>query len=281
MSTSTYNDLSREQLVALLERRDREARRQRRFGLVWERDEIERETALNGDFVALEPDAALSCGGAPFGNLIVEGDNFDALRFLRMTHAGKVKCIYIDPPYNTGNRDFVYNDRFLDKEDAFRHSKWLEFMHRRLVLARELLRDDGVIFVHIGEEEMAHLSCLMDQIFPGMKVGTFVWKTRSGANDSKNYFFSQDHEYVLCYAGSAFSFEGDAKDTGAYKNPDNDPRGPWINDNLVKAHTLLQRKDAFYPIQNPDDGIWYACDPDNVWRFASETKLKPGQKIRT
>ncbi|MDD4174608.1 MAG: site-specific DNA-methyltransferase [Kiritimatiellae bacterium] len=279
MKSEKYDDLSREDLIRLLARREKEPRR--RFGLVWEQDDLEREAALNADFVALEQDGALSCGGAPYRNLLIEGDNFDALRYLRMTHAGRVKCIYIDPPYNTGNRDFVYNDRFLDKDDAFRHSKWLEFMYRRLALARDLLRDDGAIFVHIGEEEMAHLTCLMDQLFPGMKVGTFVWKTRSGANDSKNYFFSQDHEYVLCYAGPGFSFEGDMKDTSAYKNPDNDPRGPWINDNLVTNKSLVERPNAYYPVQNPNTGVWYACDPDNTWRFASETKLKVGQKIRT
>ena len=279
MKSEKYDDLSREDLIRLLARREKEP--QRRFGLVWEQDDSEREAALNADLVALEPDGALSCGGAPYRNLLIEGDNFDALRYLRMTHAGRVKCIYIDPPYNTGNRDFVYNDRFLDKDDAFRHSKWLEFMYRRLALARDLLRDDGAIFVHIGEEEMAHLTCLMDQLFPGMKVGTFVWKTRSGANDSKNYFFSQDHEYVLCYAGPGFSFEGDLKDTSAYRNPDNDPRGPWINDNLVTNKSLVERPNAYYPVQNPNTGVWYACDPDNTWRFASETKLKVGQKIRT
>ncbi|MFA6633295.1 MAG: site-specific DNA-methyltransferase [Kiritimatiellia bacterium] len=279
MKSEKYDDLSREDLIRLLARREKEPRR--RFGLVWEQDDLEREAALNADFVALEQDGALSCGGAPYRNLLIEGDNFDALRYLRMTHAGRVKCIYIDPPYNTGNRDFVYNDRFLDKDDAFRHSKWLEFMYRRLALARDLLRDDGAIFVHIGEEEMAHLTCLMDQLFPGMKVGTFVWKTRSGANDSKNYFFSQDHEYVLCYAGPGFSFEGDLKDTSAYRNPDNDPRGPWINDNLVTNKSLVERPNAYYPVQNPNTGVWYACDPDNTWRFASETKLKVGQKIRT
>ena len=279
MKSEKYDDLSREDLIRLLARREKEP--QRRFGLVWEQDDSEREAALNADFVALEQDGALSCGGAPYRNLLIEGDNFDALRYLRMTHAGRVKCIYIDPPYNTGNRDFVYNDRFLDKDDAFRHSKWLEFMYRRLALARDLLRDDGAIFVHIGEEEMAHLTCLMDQLFPGMKVGTFVWKTRSGANDSKNYFFSQDHEYVLCYAGPGFSFEGDLKDTSAYRNPDNDPRGPWINDNLVTNKSLVERPNAYYPVQNPNTGVWYACDPDNTWRFASETKLKVGQKIRT
>jgi len=279
MKSEKYDDLSREDLIRLLARREKEPHR--RFGLVWEQDDLEREAALNADFVALEQDGALSCGGAPYRNLLIEGDNFDALRYLRMTHAGRVKCIYIDPPYNTGNRDFVYNDRFLDKDDAFRHSKWLEFMYRRLALARDLLRDDGAIFVHIGEEEMAHLTCLMDQLFPGMKVGTFVWKTRSGANDSKNYFFSQDHEYVLCYAGPGFSFEGDLKDTSAYRNPDNDPRGPWINDNLVTNKSLVERPNAYYPVQNPNTGVWYACDPDNTWRFASETKLKVGQKIRT
>jgi len=268
MKSEKYDGLSREDLIRLLERREKEPRR--RFGLVWEQDDLEREAALNADFVALEQDGALSCGGAPYRNLLIEGDNFDALRYLRMTHAGRVKCIYIDPPYNTGNRDFVYNDRFLDKDDAFRHSKWLEFMYRRLALARDLLRDDGAIFVHIGEEEMAHLTCLMDQLFPGMKVGTFVWKTRSGANDSKNYFFSQDHEYVLCYAGPGFSFEGDTKDTSAYKNPDNDPRGPWVSGDLASPKNRFERPNTYYPLHNPETGIWYPCNPDRVWAYASE-----------
>jgi hypothetical protein len=112
-------------------------------------------------------DADLSCGVAPFGNLIIEGDNFDALRFLRMTHAGKVKCIYIDPPYNTGNRDFIYNDRFIDKEDAYKHSKWLEFMYRRLELAKELLAEDGVIFVSIDDNEVFNIGLLMNRVFGG------------------------------------------------------------------------------------------------------------------
>ncbi len=80
-----------------------------------------------------------SCGEGPWHNLLVEGDNFDALRYLRMTHAGQVKCIYIDPPYNTGNKDFIYNDRFVDKDDVWKHSKWLEYLYRRLLLARDLL----------------------------------------------------------------------------------------------------------------------------------------------
>jgi adenine specific DNA methylase Mod len=100
---SSYDHLTKEQLIALLQRREREAS----YGLVWERDEIEPDKHVNDDFVALDLDRSLSCGAGPWENLIIEGDNFDALRYLRMTHAGKVKCIYIDPPYNTGNRDFV------------------------------------------------------------------------------------------------------------------------------------------------------------------------------
>ena len=271
-----YDDYSREELLRELRLRDRRPR----FGLVWERKEIEHEKAVNDDFVVVDFDQALSCGVAPYRNLIIEGDNFDALRFLRMTHAGKIKCIYIDPPYNTGNRDFIYNDRFVDKEDAYRHSKWLEFMYRRLQLARDLLAEDGVIFVSIGEEEQAPLTLLMDQVFAGMKMGTFVWRRRSGAQDAKERFQSVDHEFVLAYGMPGFRFGGTVKNIEAYNNPDNDPRGAWNNDNLIKAHTMKQRPDAFYPIRNPELDIWYPCDPDNVWRFASKIRLN-GKKIRT
>jgi adenine-specific DNA-methyltransferase len=191
-----YDDYSREQLLRLLRERDRRPR----FGLVWERDEIDHDLSVNGDFVALDRDAALSCGDGPQRNLIVEGDNFDALRFLRMTHTGRVKCIYIDPPYNTGNRDFIYNDRFIDKDDAWRHSKWLEFMFRRLELARELLSEDGVIFVSIDDNEVFHLGLLMEQVFGAANcIATFIWRKVDSPNDNK-VTITPDHEFVLCYA---------------------------------------------------------------------------------
>ncbi|MDG4597744.1 MAG: site-specific DNA-methyltransferase, partial [Candidatus Contendobacter sp.] len=168
-----YDDYTREELIRLLRERDRKPK----FGLVWERDEIEHERAINEDFVALDFDASLSCGAAPFRNFIIEGDNFDALRFLRMTHAGKVQCIYIDPPYNTGNRDFIYNDRFIDKEDAYKHSKWLEFMYRRLELAKELLAEDGVIFVSIDDNEVFNLGLLMSRVFGERNhIATVIWQ---------------------------------------------------------------------------------------------------------
>ena len=192
-----YEEYSREELIRLLRERDRKPR----FGLVWERDEIEHDKSLNDDFVVLETDTVLSVGDAPHRNLVIEGDNFDALRYLRMTHAGKVKCIYIDPPYNTGNRDFIYNDRFVDKDDVYKHSKWLEFMYRRLVLARDLLANDGVIFVSIDDNEMLHLGMLMDRVF-GEKncLGRLIWQTDGNFDNQARYKIC--HEYILVYAGN-------------------------------------------------------------------------------
>ena len=188
-----YEQYSREELLRLLRERDRKPK----FGLVWERNEIEHDKSLNDDFVALDLDPGLSCGEAPFENFIIEGDNFDALRYLRMTHAGRVKCIYIDPPYNTGNRDFIYNDRFVDKEDAYRHSKWLEFMYRRLILAKDLLAEDGVIFVSIDDNEMLHLGLLMDQVFgEANRIATIVWNNATRTSET----IAVEHEYVVCYA---------------------------------------------------------------------------------
>jgi adenine-specific DNA-methyltransferase len=273
-----YDDLTREQLIALLKKRD-----DRRFGLIWERDEaaIGVDRSRNTDFVAFDFDPVLSAGNSPHHNLLIEGDNFDALRALRMTHKGRIKCIFIDPPYNTGGGDFIYNDRFIDREHRYRHSIWLEFMFQRLRIARDLLTADGVIFVCIGEEEVHRLGCLMDHIFPGKKVGTFVWRTRSGANDSREYFRSTDHEYVLCYANPGFAFGGNIKDTSAYANPDNDVRGPWISSDLGKRATRFQRPNTFYPIHNPDSNVWYPCDPESVWAYASEARIRADQKTRS
>ena len=271
-----YDHLSKEELVALLQKRDAT----RKLGLVWERDEVEHERALNDDFITLELDTTLSVGQAPFENLLIEGDNFDALRYLHIAYKERVKCIYIDPPYNTGNKDFVFNDTFVERDDGYRHSKWLEYMYRRLLLAKDLLTEDGAIFVSIDDIESAHLTLLMDQVFPGMRVGTFVWRRRSGANDAKDWFLSVDHEYVLCYANKGFSFAGKIKNMSAYLNPDNDPRGDWNNDNLVQGKNFKQRPDTYYSIRNPITDTWFPGDPENVWRFATITRLN-GKKIRT
>ena len=251
---ATYEDLDRDALIRLLRRRDAE----RQLGLVWERDEIEADQALNEDYVALDLDPTLSHGAAPWENLIIEGDNFDALRALRLSHKGAIRCIYIDPPYNTGNRDFVYNDRFVDKTHRFRHSLWLEFMYRRLVLAKELLADDGVIFVSIDDNELFRLGMLMDRVFGTDNfVAQFIWRKVDSPNDNK-VAVTPDHEYLLCYARQADSLHLVQKEApeiiAAYGQ--RTEAGKRYRDRLLKkngANSLRRdRPSMFFPIAGPD-----------------------------
>lgn len=246
-----------------------------KLGLYWESNAIARDTALNANVVL--PRVVPEFSHTPEGtthhrNLVIEGDNFDSLRLLRATHAGKIRVIYIDPPYNTGNKDWVYNDKYVGANDRWRHSQWLEFLYQRLTLARELLTSDGVILVSINDESRARLEMLMDEIFPGRRAGSFVWRVRSGGNDTKGALLSDNHEHVLVYCNEAFEFKGEGRNETAYGNPDNDHRGDWQNDNLVKAHNAKERPEAYYNIHNPDTDTWYACDPDSVWRFSSLTR---------
>lgn len=161
----------------------------------------------------LEPDPALSCGDADSGNLIVQGDNLQALKALLPRYAGRVKCIYIDPPYNTGNEGWIYNDnvnspeirRWLGEvvgkegETLDRHDRWLCMMYPRLVLLRQFLREDGVIFVHIGKDEVGHLRVLLDEIFgANCHIETFVFVTEGNTENAEDV--TSVHDYVLAYS---------------------------------------------------------------------------------
>lgn len=254
-----------------------------KLGLYWERDAIAHDRALNADLVLprLVPEYSHTPDGCTaHANLIIEGDNFDSLRLLRATHAGKVRVIYIDPPYNTGNKDWVYNDQFVGANDRWRHSQWLEFLYQRLCLARDLLTSDGVILVSINDENRARLELLMDEVFPGRRVGSFVWKTRSGSNDESGGRLSIDHEHVLVYGNGGFQFNGETKDFSLYKNPDDDPRGRWKTGDLTQSKTRLERPNGYYPIQNPETGVWYPCNPSRVWAFASEQRVDDPAMLR-
>ncbi|NRR05512.1 site-specific DNA-methyltransferase [Brevibacillus sp. RS1.1] len=277
MAVDRYSHLSKEELIRLLHKRDAT----RKLGLVWERDEIEHERSLNNDFVTVELDEELSIGEPPFDNLLIEGDNFDALRYLSIAYKGRVKCIYIDPPYNTGNKDFIYNDHFIDQNDAYRHSTWLEYLYRRLVLAKDLLSSDGVILVSINDENRAKLELLMDEVFSGMRVGSLVWKKRRSSNAAGiQNFYSLDHEHVLIYAGAGFEFKGSAKDWGKYNNWDEIEQDWWTSTQLTLGFDRHQRKNLFYPLYNPNTDIWYPCDPNRVWARATEERLG-NKEVRT
>ncbi len=195
----------------------------------------------------LEPVAELSCGDSDSGNLIVQGDNLIALKALLPRYAGKVKCIYIDPPYNTGNEGWAYNDnvnspeikKWLGKvvgaeaEDLSRHDKWLCMMYPRLVLLKQFLREDGVIFVSIDDNEQAYLKLLMDEIFGSVNfIACFMWKRKKEiSNDSKNV--SLQGEYIISYSKSTnalfnLSSLSDEYIEKSYNEPTSDfPLGKW------------------------------------------------------
>jgi adenine-specific DNA-methyltransferase len=255
-----------------------------KLGLYWESSAIQRDRALNANVVLPRMVPAIS--HAPEGtphhrNLVIEGDNFDSLRLLRATHAGKVRVIYIDPPYNTGNKDWVYNDKFVGANDRWRHSQWLEFLHQRLTLARELLTSDGVILVSINDENRSRLELLMDEVFPGRRMGTITWRTRQGSNANQSCFLSVDHEHVLVYGNPGFSFNGFDKNYEMYSNPDSDSRGDWRVGDITLGFSHKERPNLYYPLFDPATEITYPCSPESVWRFATESRLKSGQQLQS
>lgn len=246
-------------------------------------------------FRLLEPDAGLSHGDGSEGNLIVEGDNLHALKALLPKYAGKVKCIYIDPPYNTGNeggdgKGWTYSDnvnspeirRWLGEhvqkegEDLSRHDKWLCMMYPRLVLLKQFLSKDGIIFISIDDISHNLLSILMDELFGRARFLTsFVWKSRRNLDSRHNKNVSVDHEYVVAYSLYDFRLRGANKDKTKYSNPDNDPRGPWMSDNLVGLATIDRRPNLHYDLIDPETGIVYP-PTGKGWRYSQDTM---GQKI--
>ena len=196
--------LSNEEKSALIEL----LKTHKKYGLVWEdkpeaveerlRDELPVLTEVKERAIISEdPDAP--------NHILIEGDNLEALTALTYTHTGKIDVIYIDPPYNTGNNDFVYNDRYVDKEDSYRHSKWLSFMSKRLSIAKKLLSDSGVIFISIDDNEQAQLKLLCDEVFlPQNFVGTYLWK-RTSTPPALSYKIRRKLEFVLCYQNKDIS----------------------------------------------------------------------------
>lgn len=216
-------------------------------------------------------------------NLIIHGDNLKALKALLPLYAGEIKCVYIDPPYNTGNENWAYNDnvnspmmqewlgKVVDREDLTRHDKWLCMMTPRLKLLRELLRDDGVIFISIGDTEMHHLRMLMDEIFgPENLVGVFTWRRRINPDSRNQSGVSEDHEYVISYQRENSRFTGAPKDLDKYKNPDNDPRGDWMSMDMTGLANKEQRPNLHYTITNPKTGHAYDPPAQRGWAYSRD-----------
>ena len=233
----------------------------------------------------LKCDKARSAGDPDAGNLLVQGDNLEALKALLPFYAGQVKCIYIYPPYNTGDEGWVYNDnvnspeikRWLgevvgkEAEDLCRHDKWLCMMYPRLVLLREFLRNDGVIFVSIDENEVGNLRLLMNEVF-GIRnaLGTLVWKRRS-PSAMRDMPLSIDHEYILVYGADAINTRLHGLPKSQEDYPNQDERGNYASTDLTIGMDRVARPGQYYEIVNPRTGKKYPPNPDRVWRFSPET----------
>ena len=288
MDANLEDDKSLAAEVVRLRRENAELREKAgvRLGLVWERDALAPEDDLQRSFI---PDLVLEEAGRPVsmlaedrGNVIIEGNNLGALKILKRTHSGAFDCILIDPPYGTGNTSWYYNDAFVNPKHSFKDSGWLAWIEPRMALARDLLSPSGCIMVCIDDTKRGLLDLLMEQIMPGRRIGSMVWRTRQGANDKGIKNLSVDHEHVLIYGNTDFEFGGKPKSYDMYKFLDEGSDDPWrVSDLTVNVPWDSRRAgNGYYPIRNPATDIWYPCNPNAVWRFGSEKFLKAGKKNR-
>lgn len=214
------------------------------------------------------------------GNLIIQGDNLHALKALLPMYAGKVDCIFIDPPYNTGNEGWAYNDNVnapmikewlaanpIGIDDGLRHDKWCAMMWPRLKLLHELLAEDGLLFISIDDIENARLVQLVGEILgPENYLGQFIWKSRQNKDNRNKSGLSNDHEYVLIVGKS---IQGDQRLGASFNNPDDDKRGPWSSGNMVGMASKEARPNLHYDLIDLDSGLNYRCPPRG-WRYGPE-----------
>lgn len=244
-----YSQFDKNQLIKIINRQDEELKT-RKYGLVWDSEREPEQVVLDcennlpilkrikGKEIRTETSE---------DNILIEGDNYHALTVLNYTHKEKIDVIYIDPPYNTGNKDFIYNDRFVEREDGYRHSKWLSFMKKRLNLAKEILKKTGVIFISIDDNEIAQLKLLSDEIFDEKNfLATLVWRgMHTVRNSSKD--FNRNTEYVLVYAR-------DKKEL--------------IEPGKPETYLRVEKdKSANYPFDENDGKGYYKLDPLHARNF--------------
>ncbi len=245
----------------------------KKYGLVWEdKPEDVEEQLLENLPVLKEVKEKVIVNGEDYPNhILIEGDNLHALTALAFSHEGKIDVIYIDPPYNTGNKDFKYNDSFVDKEDSYRHSKWLSFMDKRLRIAKRLLSEKGVVFISIDDNEHAQLKMLCDEVFREENfIDNIIWeKNYAPRNDAK--YFSAAHDFILVYKKGDWVRKLDERNDAQnlpYKHDDNNGRGLYRMDNvLVKTFN----KSGVFPVVNPNTGKEYLPAQGSCWRYSKDT----------
>jgi len=265
-----------------------------RYGFTWPGKTECFKTIQASSLSTLRPASHESVSWDTTQNLIIEGDNLEVLKLLQKSYLGKVKMIYIDPPYNTGN-DFIYPDNYTeslqtyleytgqvdsegkkfgtntDTEGRF-HSKWLCMMYPRLYLARNLLQENGVIMISIDDHEFANLRRMCDEVFGEENfLITLVWQRRQMADSRNEDRASTDHEYVVCYRRQSAKLKGNPIDKTKYSNPDNDPRGLWFSADLTGIANKEERPNLHYDLLNPETGVVYPPSPTRGWSCARDT----------
>lgn len=193
---------------------------EKKYGLVWEEHSEKVDEMLEHNIPIFVEDETrkITANENEAYNFLLEGDNLHSLKLLEKTHKGKIDVIYIDPPYNTGNKDFIYDDCFVDKTDGYAHSKWLSFMEKRLLIARELLSNEGVIFISIDDNEQAQLKLLCDSIFGEDNfVAVYKWNKTATA-PSLSQKVRNKYEYIVCYEKirNSINYNGGTIDGGRY-----------------------------------------------------------------
>ncbi len=229
------------------------------------------QTARNTPYRLLEHDAELSYGDPDCENLLIQGDNLEALKALVPLYAGQVKCIYIDPPYNT-------KSAFEHYDDNLEHSQWLSLMYPRLELLRELLAEDGSIWVSIDDNEAHYLKVIMDEVFGRQSfICDVAWEKRyAPPPDTKGLGYVHDH--IMSYQKSSL-FQRNMlpmteDQTGRYKNPDNDPRGVWKSENYTCRYSSKERPNLYYSITNPNTGEKIWPSKTRVWAMSKQVTEK-------
>ena len=261
---------------------------EKKYGLVWEEHSEKVDEMLENNIPIFVEDKTrkIIANEDEAYNFLLEGDNLHSLKLLEKTHKGKIDVIYIDPPYNTGNKDFIYDDSFVDKTDGYAHSKWLSFMEKRLLIAKELLSNNGAIFINIDDNEQAQLKLLCDSVLGESNYITAIpWHNRTSIQNDTD--ISINHEYILVYAKYkrvdnrrlkdsnrdkwedliGFTFLPKETDKSKFSNPDNDPRGLWKADPFDAPNI---RPNLTYPIINPNTGDQHLPPRGRHWRISQE-----------
>ncbi len=266
--------------VRELEEELRHLRNSKKYGLVWDSEREPEQVVVDCQKklpILKEIKERKILGDDTWdSDLLIEGDNYHALQVLSYTHRESIDLIYIDPPYNTWNNDFIYNDKIVDTEDTYKHSKWLNFMEKRLRLAYDLLKEDGLIFISIDDNEQAQLKLLCDEIFGENNfVSNIIWNSRKSV--SNDAIVSLNHNHTLVYTNDIYLLQKRKNDfrlkidTLKFANPDNDINGPWCADPFDAPNI---RPNLTYEIINPNTGKIFLPPKWRCWRTTKDDYLQ-------